>query len=322
MPRPERVPLIQAPTPLHCLPRLSAELGVDLWIKRDDLTGFAMGGNKGRKLEFLMAEAVAQQAEVVVTCGAAQSNFIRQLGAACSMHRMRCVAAIMQLPYAEIHGKPDDSPGHLGGNLILDEMVGVELHGFPDGDWEVLYAHAEELAKEEEAAGRRVYRIPVGGSSPLGAYGFVAAAEEVRAQGGEFDWVITPCSSGSTHAGLAYGFHGSSTGVIGIACDPEPEIMEDLVRLVQGLDEVTGMNLGMGEIDLDFRLEWAGAAYGIPSPEGEAAALELARKEGIFLDPVYSAKAFSGLLALARAGEVRGRVLFWHTGGLPAIFAH
>jgi len=315
---PSPIRLIQRPTPCHRLERLSAELGIDLWIKRDDLTGFAMGGNKGRKLEYLMAEAVQSRANVVVTCGASQSNFIRQLGAACSMLGMRCVAAVMDLPFAAVHGKPDFEGSHAGGNVLLDGILGVEIVRFPDDDWEVLYAHAERIADDLEAAGAAVYRIPIGGSSPLGAYAFVEAASEIE---DPFDWVVTASSSGSTQGGLAYACHGTETRVVGVACDPEPEIMEDLVRLVTGLDTLTGGAKQMAEGDLDLRLDWAGEAYGVPSPAGEAALARLARREGIFLDPIYSAKAFSGLLALAEQGELGGRVLFWHTGGTPALFA-
>lgn len=315
---PSPLRLIQRPTPCHRLDRLSDELGIDLWIKRDDLTGFAMGGNKGRKLEYLMAEAIQLQADVVVTCGATQSNFVRQLGAACSMLGMRCVAAVMDLPYAAVHGKPSYAGSHAGGNVLLDALLGVELRRFADDDWDVLYNHADRIADELEAAGLRVYRVPIGGSSPLGAYAFVMAASEIS---GPFDWMLTASSSGSTQAGLAYVWHGSETRVVGIACDPEPEIMEDLVRLVGGLDELTGLAKRMAERDLDLRLDWAGEAYGVPSPAGEAAIERLARREGIFLDPIYSAKAFSGLIALAERRELTGRVLFWHTGGTPALFA-
>lgn len=318
---PKPISLIQSPTPVHRLNRLSEDLGIDLWIKRDDLTGFAMGGNKGRKLEYLMAEAIAQQAEVVVTCGASQSNFVRQLGAACSVLDMRCVAAVMDMPYSASHGKPPATRSG-GGNLLLDQILGVDLRHFPDDDWEVLYGLADQLADEFEAEGKRVYRIPVGGSSPLGAYAFVKAAQEVADQAGPFDIVVCPSSSGSTHSGLAYAHHKSATRVIGISCDPEPEIIEDIVRLCQGLDNLLHTDKGIIEKDLDFRLDWAGSAYGISSPSGEEAMHNLARREGILLDPVYTAKAFAGLLDLAKAGEIGGRVLFWHTGGLPAIFAN
>lgn len=316
---PARIPLILSPTPLHRLDRVSRELGLDVWTKRDDLTGFAMGGNKGRKLEYLLAEAIAQKADTIVSCGSTQSNFIRQLGAACAMHGIHCVAATMELPYAAVHGKPSADHAGLGGNLILDHILGVELHRFPNDDWEVLYAHAEELAHRAEAKGHRVYQIPIGGSSGLGAYAFYRAAEELTQA---FDTIVTPCSSGSTHVGLAYAFHGSPTRVVGIACDPEPEIMEDLVRIAQELDDITGRGLAMAEHDFELRLEWAGDAYGVPSPEGEAANQKLATTEGVFLDPVYTAKGFAGLLGLAERGELGGKVLFWHTGGLPALFAH
>lgn len=316
---PTPVRLCQLPTPCHRLDRVSEDLGIDLWIKRDDLTGFAMGGNKGRKIEYLLAEAIASGADTVVSCGAAQSNFIRQLGAACSISGLRCVAAVMNMPYAAIHGRPSEAGQELvpAGNMILDQILGVELNAFPDDDWEVLYAHAEDLARSAESSGAKVYRIPIGGSSPLGAYAFALAVEELDG----FDTIVCPSSSGSTHSGLSWACHSTSTKVIGIACDPEPEIMEDLLRLTDGLDELTGTIKGMREADIDLRLDWAGRAYGIPSEEGTAAIEYLARREGIFLDPVYSGKAFAGLLGLADQGELHGRTLFWHTGGVPALFA-
>jgi len=320
MPRiPEPVRLCQLPTPCHRLSNVSDDLGLDVWIKRDDLTGFAMGGNKGRKIEYLIAEALESGADTVVSCGAAQSNFIRQLGAACSVVGLRCVAAVMNLPYAAMHGRPAEAGQELvpAGNMILDEILGVELNAFPDDDWEVLYEHAEELARSAESNGAKVFRIPIGGSSPLGAYAFALATKELDA----FDFVVCPSSSGSTHSGLAWAFHGTGTRVIGVACDPEPEIMEDLLRLTDGLDDLTGERKGMTEGDITLRLEWAGLAYGIPSDEGTAAIEYLARREGIFLDPVYSGKAFAGLLDLAKQAELGGKVLFWHTGGVPALFA-
>lgn len=314
---PTRVPLVQLPTPCHRLDRLSNRLGADLWIKRDDLTGFAMGGNKGRKLEYLMAEALASGADTVVSCGAAQSNFIRQLGAACAVLDLNCHAVVMALPYAAAHGKPSFRGSDSGGNVLLDDLLGVCVKTVPDDDWEVLYQQAEELADDLEAADRKVYRIPIGGSSSLGAFAFFEAARELT---GEFDTIVTPSSSGSTHAGLAYAFKGTKTRVIGVASDPEPEIMEDLVRLAHGLDGVTGLSKNMTEADFDLRLDWAGEAYGVPSPGGQAAIGLLAKSEGIFLDPVYTGKAFAGLLDLVEIGNL-GRVVFWHTGGLPTLFA-
>ncbi len=314
---PTKVPLCLLPTPLHVLPRLSTELGVDLWIKRDDLTGFAMGGNKGRKLEYLIAAAISEGAEVVVTCGAAQSNFVRQLGAACAMHGLRCVAAIMDLPYED-----EPAPGlrhGAGGNVLLDEILGIELHRFADGPWETLYDHAEALAVALEGDRKRVYRIPIGGSSPLGALAFYEAAREV---GEGFDWIVTASSSGSTHTGLAYAFHGSETKVLGIASDPEPEIAEDFAELGVKLADLLDLPFRLAAAEYRMNFDFVGPGYGIPSGESDAAIAKLAKKEGIFLDPIYSGKAFAALLDAVSKGEIGGRILFWHTGGVPALFAH
>lgn len=314
---PTKVPLCLLPTPMHTLPRLSAELGVDLWIKRDDLTGFAMGGNKGRKLEYLMAAALAEGAEVVVTCGAAQSNFVRQLGAACAVHGIHCAAAIMDLPYEDAPAPGSHLSGD-NGNVVLDELLGVDLRSFPDDTWETLYAHAEAVAKEYEAQGRRVYRIPIGGSSPLGAFAFYEAAQEV---GDGFDWIVTASSSGSTHTGLAYAFHGSTTRVLGIASDPEPEIADDFAELGESLAELLQLPFRLTPADYQLNFDFVGDGYGIPSEAGDAAITKLAQTEGIFLDPIYSGKAFAALLDLVGRGEITGRILFWHTGGIPALFA-
>ena len=316
MPLP-KVPLCLLPTPLHRLDRMSAELGVDLWIKRDDLTGFAMGGNKGRKLEYLLADALAEEAEVVVTCGAIQSNFVRQLGAACAVAGLRCVAATMDLPFEDA---PAEGPRLRGdaGNAVLDGILGVELRRFPDDAWEVLYGHMDVLAEVEEAAGRRVYRVPIGGSSPLGAAAFYEAAREIP-EG--FDWIVTASSSGSTQTGLAYAYRDSRTKVLGIASDPEPDLAFDFAALGDAMADLLGLAARLAPRDFRLDLGFVGPGYGVPSPEGDAAIRRLARTEGIFLDPIYSGKAFAALLALAAQRAIGGRVLFWHTGGLPTLFA-
>jgi len=321
---PQNVDLVCLPTPCHRLPRLSEELGVDLWIKRDDLTGFAGGGNKGRKIEFLIAEAIAQRAEVVVCQGATQSNFVRQLGAACSMFGITCEAVVMNMPYYAAAGKPSGKKATGGGNLILDDLFGVVVHLHPDGDWDVLDDLAEALAEKRRSEGKRVMKINIGGSSPLGAYSFYQAGLEVLAQESGFDFLVTPSSSGSTHAGLAYAFHGSSTPVIGISADPDPDdvLAQDVVELCEGVDAITGMNKGIVRADIDLRMDYCGEAYGIPSEAGNAAIRRFAQREGIVLDPVYSGKAAAGLLDLIESGQVSGKVLFWHTGGMPTLFAH
>lgn len=316
----DRFPLICAPTPLHSLPRLSERLGIDLWIKRDDLTGFALGGNKGRKLEFLIAQAISSGADTVVTCGATQSNFIRQLGAACAVAGLRCVAVVMDLPYEDA---PPSGPrlGTKGGNALLGRLLGVETVRLPDSDWDSLYAATEAQALSLESSGHKVYRIPVGGSSPLGAYAFVEAAREIGRQTSDFDCIIFASSSGSTQVGLSWHFRDRTTRILGIACDPEPEIVHDFADLSRGLAELLEQGDPMKADEFEMNFDFVGSGYGTPSPEGQAAIKLMARTEGIFLDPIYTGKAFAGLIALARQGELPKRVLFWHTGGVPALFA-
>lgn len=319
MNEPKRIPLICSPTPCHRLERLSERWGIDLWIKRDDLTGFALGGNKGRKLEYLMADVVASGAEIVVSCGSSQSNFIRQLGAACSIAGVRCAACVMDLPYEEAFGQPSSIRLHEhGANLLADQILGIEINKVDDGPWETLFDSTEELAKRYEKAGLKVYRIPIGGSSPLGAYSFLAAAREIDQP---FDIIVTASSSGSTHAGLAYAFAGTPTKVIGISCDPEPDLYDTLAELCAGLDALTGESKNLTKTDFDLRFDWVGEGYGVTSNEALEAIGLLAREEGVFLDPIYSGKAFAGLVGLVESGQLSGRVLFWHTGGGPTLFA-
>ncbi len=313
---PPKVSLIQAPTPLHRLDRVSEDLGIDLWIKRDDLTGFAMGGNKGRKLEYMMGDALAQGAQAVVSCGAMQSNFIRHLGAAAAVCGMECAAAVMETPY-EYNPPMMDGLHRDGGNVLLDQWLGVDLHIYPDGTWEELYGHAEEVGQQLERRGLRVYRIPIGGSAPMGALAFYEAAKELDQA---FDWIVFASSSGSTQVGLAHAFRGTGTKVLGIASDPEPEIVQDFAELSLGLAELLGVEAIPAE---EFRVyyDMVGPGYGVPSKHGNDAIRYLARKEGVFLDPIYSGKAFAGLQELVAKGEIGGRICFWHTGGVPALFA-
>ncbi len=289
-------------------------------MKRDDLTGFALGGNKGRKLEFLIADAIAKKAEVIVTCGSAQSNFVRQLAAACAMFGIQLAVATMALPFE--FDKPTVSPMRSdNGNLLLDRWLGADVRLFDDANWDTLLAFTEELCKEYEAKGANVYRIPIGGSHPLGAYGFVEAASEIRDQAAPFDTILFASSSGSTHTGLQYAFNGSATRIQGIACDPEPNILDDFAKLATELDTLLGTTVGLKSSDYNLDPRFIGPGYGVPSAAGNAAVIKMARTEGIFLDPIYSGKAFAGLLTMVAEGSLSGRVLFWHTGGIPALFA-
>jgi 1-aminocyclopropane-1-carboxylate deaminase/D-cysteine desulfhydrase-like pyridoxal-dependent ACC family enzyme len=320
---PPRVPLCALPTPLHRLPRASRDLGVDLWIKRDDLTGFAGGGNKGRKLEFLMADALEKKVEVIVSAGSVQSNYLRQLSCACMMFGIHCAAAAMELPYDGKAGKPQGKKLVEGGNRVLDAMFGLDMRVFPDGTFEENDANALSLVKEFEGQGKKVMKLPTGGSTPLGAYAYYVAGQELEAQSKDpFDFIVTASSSGATHAGLGYYFHGHARSkLIGVSCDPEPEMVNDLAELVNALDEIARQGRKMLPSDFDFRLGYYGPGYGVASVEGDAAIEYLIKTEGILLDPIYTGKAFSGLLDMVRKGEIGGRVLFWHTGGLPTLFA-
>ena len=314
---PRRIPLIQSPTPLHRLERLSGEVEVDLWIKRDDLTGFAMGGNKGRKLEYLLADIEDAKVDAVVTCGAIQSNFIRQLGAACAKIGVRCIAAVMDTPFeTEL---PNELAKDQGGNVVLGDWLGIEMHRYPNGTWETLYDFAEALAVVLEDQGLNVYRMPIGGSSPLGAYAFLEAAKELDQT---FDWIVFASSSGSTHTGLATAFFDSPTRILGVACDPEPEIAEDFALLSKGLAKIVPKCPLLTATDFELVFDYVGPGYGIPSQAGDDAIRRLSRTEGIFLDPIYSGKAFAALLDLIGNKVVGGKILFWHTGGIPSLFAY
>lgn len=311
---PRRVSLCTLPTPCHLLPELVP--GAEVWIKRDDLTGFAMGGNKGRKLEFLLADLQDRGVEIVVSCGATQSNFIRQLAAACRIGGIEFHAVVMDLPFDSDAGKPAYTPRAHNGNRLLTEKFGAHLHVMPDDDWEVLYSHMERIAEDLRTRGV-VEVIPVGGSTYLGAYAFTLAAKELDQP---FDHIVFASSSGSTHVGLATAFAQTKTRIHGIAVDPEPGLIHDFAALSTSLANQLGFPaLASSDFVLDMR--FVGEGYGVPSPEGEAALHSLLSSTGIVLDSTYTAKAYAGLLHLVTSGELTGKILFWHTGGTPLIFA-
>ncbi|HLO99241.1 MAG TPA: D-cysteine desulfhydrase family protein [Fimbriimonas sp.] len=314
-----KLDLILAPTPLHHLPRMSETLGIDLWIKRDDLTGFAFGGNKGRKLEYLLAAAKAEGADTIVTCGSAQSNFIRQLAAGCSMLGIKLVAVVMQLPYED--EPPIGAMMPTNGNVLLDDLLGAELVLLPNGTWDELFESTRLRAELLRAAGKQVFEIPIGGSSPLGAYAFEIAGQELLRQAIDFDYILSASSSGSTQTGLTRALHKSTTTFVGVGCDPEPEMIHEFAALSAKVDELCGTNLNLKAEDFRFDTRFVGPGYGVPSESGMAALRLIAQTEGIFLDPIYSAKAFDGLIHMARNNELSGKVCFWHTGGTPALFA-
>ncbi len=300
---------------------------MDLWIKRDDLSGFAGGGNKGRKLEFLLADAREQGCDAFVTRGAYQSNFVRQSATACAMLGLEFHAAVMHWPFPAPgrETRPADwkEPSTLTGNALLDRWVGAHIWVFPDDTFDTLEKHAESIAERLRGEGKKVYECPGGGSNGIGALGFVRAFHELLEQAEPFDYIVVASGSGGTQGGLAYALKrsGVKTHLIGICTDNEPELVEDILRVAEELDSLLLTKVRVTREDIDLRLEYAGKGYQVPTPESRRAIQALATKEGIFLDPVYTSKAFAGLMDLTSRGEVRGRVLFWHTGGFPVLFA-
>lgn len=323
----ERISIICSPTPLHRLARLSEHLGCEIWIKRDDLTGFAGGGNKGRKLEYLMAEALRVGADAIVTRGAWQSNWIRQCAAACRVFgiEFHAAAAIWPYPDEARRTRPQDWPdGNLWtGNAVLNKWTWANVHLLPDMTFDQVEEEAQKIAEDLRSKGRNVFSIPGGGSTAIGAQGFIAALDEIAMQQDEFDQVVFGSGSGGTQTGLTYGgrLKGLKTRMLGICTDDEPEMVEDFALLARDLDSLLGQSLRLDAEDFWLTTDYCAGGYQVPSQQTQEAMQVLVDMEGIFLDPVYTGKAFAGLLGLARAGELPGRTLFWHTGGFPVLFA-
>jgi len=309
------------PTPLVAAPRLSAALGGPrIWIKRDDQTGLALGGNKTRKLEYLVGAALRDGADTLVTGGAAQSNHCRQTAAAAAACGFECHLVL-----------GGEEPARRDGNLLLDGLFGAHVH------WAGERRRGEDMpriADELRAAGRRPVVVPYGGSNEIGATGFVQAVrelgEQMREQQLEFGHVVFASSSGGTHAGLAVGraWYGHTFEPVAIAVDKEDAGTADYGDHVAALAGRTADRLGLpyrfGRNDIRLRAEYTGGGYGVMG-EAEREAIRLAATtEGILLDPVYSGRAMAGLIDMVRRGELgpEDRVLFWHTGGTPALFAY
>lgn len=311
-------------TPLHPLPRLSAALGPDapeIWIKRDDMLGLAPGGNKTRKLEFLVAEALAQGADTLVTCGAPQSNHCRITLAAAVQEGLRCRFVIEERV-------PGSFREDASGNHFLFRLLGVEaLSVVPAGS--DMAAAMQRVADELAAAGRRAYVIPGGGSNALGGLGYVACAQELQQQcfeqGVHFDEVVVGSGSSGTHGGLLAGFLGNRIAVpiIGIGVSRDPAEQEPLVwREAQAVCELLGLDLAVPREAVRSIGGYWQPKYSLPNARMVEAVQLLARTEAILLDPVYTGKVMAGLIGLVRAGRWRRgqRVLFLHTGGLPSLF--
>ncbi|MEI9903304.1 MAG: D-cysteine desulfhydrase [Asticcacaulis sp.] len=320
-----RVILTQpTPTPLHPLANLSRHLGgPDIWIKRDDLTGLAFGGNKTRKLEFLIGEALAKGATHVVTQGATQSNHVRQTIAAANLHGLKTTVLLEE----RVSGAHSDY--YTNGNVLLDQILGAAIETRPAG----LDMNAEMIPVGERlsAAGETTYLIPGGGSNPVGALGYVISAQEILSQANDrqlvIDHIVHATGSTGTQAGLVVGLQAANSHipVLGISVRAPKERQEDNVRkLARQTWDLLGARGDFPEDAIAANGDYVGDGYGIPTDGMIEATHLLARHEGIFLDPVYSGKGFAGLVDLIRKGHfTKGQtVVFLHTGGAVGLFAY
>lgn len=311
-----RLELAILPTPLHQLPRISERLGVDLWVKRDDMTGLALGGNKLRKLEYLLAEARAENADVVLTTGGPQSNHAVLTAAACRRVGMDCELVLKQRGIT------------FGGNLVLDALLDTPITWVDSDTYTDVYLAMEKRAEKLRRQGRHPYLIPVGGSVATGALGYVASvaeiAEQSSAAGLSFEHIVCATGSGGTQAGLTVGTHlfspatvvtGYDVGVGGNPAAVVADLINNTARLL-----ATDLKVTPNQVRV---IDALGPGYGCPSPAGVAAMELMARTEGLILDPVYTGKALGGLIASIREGHVASdsRVLFVHTGGAGGLFA-
>lgn len=309
-----KVRLLPEPTPLHRLDRLSNELGRELWIKRDDLTAVGVGGNKIRKLEYLLGEAAEQGADTLVTVGAAQSNHCRATAAAASVSGLDC--------HLVLTGSRPEIPR---GNLLLDELLGASYEFCADPDWAAVFEAAQQACERLTDEGKKPFLMPAGGSTPVGSTGYLSAYSEFLDQcelhGLEPASIVHATGSGGTQAGLVAGrsLLGGSAEVIGVAVALDANLIGPVSDgLADVLLQVLGYPRAQAEpaVVLDG---YRGPEYGIPTVEGQAALQLMLRREGILLDPVYTAKAFSAVVANDPQLPA-GPVVFWHTGGTPAVF--
>jgi D-cysteine desulfhydrase len=320
-----RLHLAHLPTPMIKVPALDARLGVDLWIKRDDATGGAEAGNKIRKLELLLARAVADGRDTVLTCGGVQSNHARATALACARLGLKCVL------FLRVASLDDPWRGAAGGNVLLDRLAGAELHAITASQYADRDALMNDAARTLERAGKKPFVVPEGGSNGLGAIGYVLAMREVKRQldlglaGAEpFDVVVHACGSGGTAAGVAIGCarHEVSKRAIAMAvCDDRATFERRIASIVQEARSIVRdlPSDAPFEVDDDAR----GPTYAVMSDEQKSFLVDVARTSGVVLDPVYTGKAMFGLARGIQRGSIAvgARVLFLHTGGLPGILA-
>lgn len=312
---PERVQLAHLPTPLEKLERLSKHLnGPEIYVKRDDQTGLATGGNKARKLEFLVADALAQGCDHLITTGAPQSNHCRQTAAAAARLGLGCSLVLR-----------GEAPAHFTGNVLLDRLLGAHLYWAGENSCS---EKMSDVAAELRAMGRKPYLIPLGGSNVMGATGYVRAmqelSEQLERQSLNVDFIVFASSSGGTQAGIVLGsaVYGLRARILGVSVDHPADTLK---TQVSALATATATHLGLGTLsvagEVDVNDDYLGEGYAIVGESEREAIQMVAQLEGLMLDPVYTGRAMGGLIDLIRWGAfTRGQtVLFWHTGGTAAL---
>ena len=309
-----RVHLAHLPTRIEELPRLADHLnGPRILVKRDDQTGLAFGGNKTRKLEFLVAEALEQGAGTLITGGALQSNHCRQTAAAAARFGLDCILVL--------NGEMPDKPS---ANLLLDQMFGAEIVTITDRA--LRDQTLQKTYEKAHADGRKPYLVWYGGSNPTGALGYAYAMQEFIVQDVHADWIVFGTSSGGTHAGLVLGqrVFGYPGKVLGISIDePEEWLKTRVSTLASDASEKLGTRIDFTRDDILASEDYCQAGYGVLTDAEREAVKLFARLEGLLLDPVYTGRAAAGMIDLIRTGFFKKdeTVLFWHTGGQPALFA-
>lgn len=316
-----RIKLAALPTPLEEAPALSAFLGGPrILLKRDDITGLAFGGNKVRKAEYLLGEAVDQGCDVVVTLGAIHSNHARVTAAAARRLGLDAVVVLV-----------GQEPAQRQGNLLLDTIFGAEIRIINTDEDYVLVGVVDDVVRDLRRQGRNPYVIPRGGSTPLGAAAFVNAGlellDQLNGRGIRADAIVHASTSGGTQAGLYTAMKVTQSGiqVFGISTGPRREVVGGRVRaLGEDLAAMLGLDWRPHPDDIVVTDEYVGERYAVPTPAGLDAIRLAARTEGILLDPIYTGKAMAGLIDMVRRGQFSAdqTVVFWHTGGQPAIFAY
>jgi len=313
----KKIQLGHYPTPFAKLENISAETGVNLYIKRDDLCGVLFGGNKVRKLEYLLADAKAKGVDVILTAGGAQSNHAALTAACCKKLGITPILLLKKRGVTEARG-----------NQLLEKFMDTDVRFFDTDSYADVYAEGGRIMEDLRKKGKNPALIPVGGSVPLGALGYLDAAGEIDAQaktiipGGKIDHIICCSGSGGTHAGLVLGAKSRGITVTGIVVSVEEDFQNEIFRLAQETAKIAGLDVTITADDIILK-EYIGPGYAKPSEEGKAAIELMARKEGIFLDPVYTGKTFAGFLDLRKKGYFKTgeNVVFVHTGGGPALFA-